>query len=174
MLHFSNQLELFADLEAQADADEAGVWRAEVATRARSERASVSWGSRLAAAHGRRIRAALVDGAMLEGEVRDGADDWILMRDDEGREHVVATAAVDAVWGLPAAGATRGVVERRVSLGHVLRGLARDRARVVVATRSGPRVGRIAWVGADHVDIVESGDTQATVPWAAILTVRPA
>ncbi|WP_084100895.1 hypothetical protein [Demequina sp. NBRC 110051] len=166
--------ELFADLEAQADADEAGAWRAEVAARERSERASVSWGSRIAAAHGGRIRAVLVDGARLEGEVRDGADDWVLVCDDEGREHVIATAAVDAVWGLPAAGATRGVVERRVSLGHVLRGLARDRARVVVATRSGPRVGRIAWVGADHLELVEPGDAQVTVPWAAILTVRPA
>lgn len=166
--------QLFADLEAQADADETGAWRAEVAARERSERASVVWRSRVAAAHGSRVRVVLVDGARLEGEVRDGADDWMLLSDDEDREHVIVAAAVDALWGLPPAGAARGVVERRVSLGHILRRLARDRVRVVVSTRSGPRVGRIAWVGADHVELAEPGDAQATVPWAAILTVRPA
>ncbi|WP_084129353.1 hypothetical protein [Demequina sp. NBRC 110055] len=166
--------ELFADLEAQADADGAAAWREEVAARERSERASVPWSARVAAAQGSRVRLALADGAILEAQVRDGGDEWILVRDADGREHVVASAGVDAIEGLPARGAHRGVVERRVRLTSVLRSLARDRTRVAVVTRTGSRVGLIAWVGADHLEIGEPGRAAATVPTSAIVVVRPA
>ncbi|WP_084077117.1 hypothetical protein [Demequina sp. NBRC 110057] len=161
---------LFADMAGRLDADEAAQWRAEVSARERSERASVTLADRCAAALGATVRLRTVDGAWCQGDLRDVADEWVLMGDDLGREHVIPLRAVDAVEGLGAAAAHRGAVERRLTLAHALRALARDRARVSVVTRTGQAAGLVVAVGADHADVADRAAT-VTVPLVAIVRV---
>ncbi len=84
------------------------------------------------------------------------------------------------VAAAPSAG---GVVARRLTLGHALRALARDRVVVRLAVDGGEVVGRLDRVGADHVDVTSVADGSGgrppgrtarcwTVPIAAIRVVR--
>lgn len=165
---------LFADLEAQWDAEEEAAWRADVAARERSERASVAWSDRAAASVGDPVRVRVSDSTVVVGRVVDVADQWILLAEDDGSEVVVVSAAIDAIEGLHHATARSGEVQRRLTLGHVLRRVARDRARVTVVTRSVSVIGTIASVGADHVDVTDRGQPASTVPMAAIVLLRRA
>ena len=66
---------------------------------------------------------------------------------------------------------------RRLSLGHALRALARDRVLVRVLAQGVEITGRMERVGADHVDLmVGCGDPRNgelwTVPFASLQAVR--
>ncbi len=143
---------LFADLEAQAEAEERLDGAARTAELQRAEMASISHADRLRAARNLTLTLALRDGSRVSGTLQEVADEWLLLQVD-GRETVVPCAAVDAIDGLPVRASQGGGVAARLSLGHVLRGLARDRAAVVVRTRGGSHSGRIARVGRDHLDL---------------------
>lgn len=162
---------LFADMAARADADEAEGFRAEVAARERSERASVRLTDRLAATRGVTLTLHLNDGSWCAGTVADGADEWVLIEGDDGRQHVIPVRAIATVEGLAGAGVVRGRVERGLTLAHVLRALARDRARVVAVTASGQTSGLVVAVAADHVDVAERGTAPVTVALAALVRV---
>jgi len=69
-----------------------------------------------------------------------------------------------------------GPVMSRLTLGHALRAVARDRAVVRVRTDGGDVVGRVDGVGRDHVDVTRvhpdslrpTGE-RCAVPWSALL-----
>lgn len=80
-----------------------------------------------------------------------------------------------ALIGAPERTVTHGGIERRLTLGHALRGLARGGETVRVLTTAGDYRGRMAWVGADHIDLVqELGDRTVAIAFAEILCVTPA
>lgn len=166
---------LFADLEGQFDAASSAQFSAEVSEMTRGERAAVELAARFKSSRGSRIRLELRDGDFVEGEVSEASALWVLMTSGS-REHVVPMPAVMSVAGLTARAAPLGEVDRRLSLGHAMRALSRDRARVVVQTDAGAHAGVIGAVGADHMDVATAlGErAQMTVPFAAIVQVRSA
>ena len=96
---------------------------------------------------------------------------------------LVPTRAVVAVRGLTRAVAPApGPVLRRLGTGHVLRGLARDRAPVSVHAGAEVLTGTIDRVGADHLDLAlhDLGEPRrpgavaavAAVAFAHLLQVR--
>lgn len=174
---------LFADLEAQLEAARAAELTAEVADLARAERATVRLVERLRASTGAPITLRLVGGDVVVGTLLEPAEQWVLVADGP-RRALVPLAAVTQVAGLATTATPAGDVHvaRRLTLGHALRALARDRVVVRVATESGEVAGRLDRVGADHVDVTSVGDGPGgrphptargwTVPLAAIRVVR--
>lgn len=145
---------LFEDLEAQArvldDASRAG----EVAQLARAEAAELRFADRVRAATGP-IRVHRRDGSFLRGAVDSSGPDWLLMRDEQGNEVLVLADGLSGASGLgSSARPATGVVARRLSALSVLRGLAQDRATVVVTLVDGSAVtGTIDRVGADFLEL---------------------
>lgn len=166
---------LFSDLEGQLTAASTAQFSAEVSELTRGERAAVELAARFKATRGERARLELSDGDFVEGEVSEASALWVLVTSG-AREHVVPLAAVMSVSGLSTRAAPLREVDRRLSLGHAMRALSRDRARVVVQTYAGAHAGVIGAVGADHMDVATAlGDrAQVTVPFAAIVQVRSA
>lgn len=146
---------LFADLEALADATERAAFDADVADRARSERAGLHLVDRLRAhVDGPApLVVRLSDGSAVTARLLDVGADWLLLED--AAQVVVPLAAVVGVEGLTrAASGEPGALARRVGLTVVLRRLARDRVVVRVATvDGGTAVGTLDRVGADHLDL---------------------
>jgi hypothetical protein len=174
---------LFADLEGQLAAEQRRERDDEVAERTRRERALVTLTGRLAAAVGAPVRLGLVGGRQVDGHLHDLGEDWLLTRTTDGRELLVATAAVVTVRVLgPQSASAR--TARRFGLGYALRALSRDRATVAVSLVGGgaPLLGTIDAVGADHLDLAEHDEAVprrrenvravATVPFAALVAVE--
>jgi hypothetical protein len=159
---------LFDDLEAQLDAAARSDLRADVHERTRAERASVALADRVRASAGERLRLTLRGGAVLEGAVLDVASQWLLLGDGPTRRALVPMGAIAAAAGLsPHVAPPAGTVERRLTLGHALRALARDRAAVVVLCDGFEVAGRLERVGADHVDLTPA--TGRAEPLAVVL-----
>ncbi|MCA5894630.1 hypothetical protein LEP48_14920 [Isoptericola sp. NEAU-Y5] len=171
---------LFDDLEARFAAEEAAEREGVVAELTRAEQASIPLTDRLRAAIGTAVRCELADGEGVDGRVVRVADSWLLLDGQgvRGRvQHLVPRASVSAVVGLGRMAVPSGARTDRLGLGHVLRGLQRDRSRVLVRTRGGAVVGRIGRVGADHLDVEETDRARpvvSTVPFAAVLRVSEA
>ncbi|GEA88619.1 hypothetical protein [Cellulomonas cellasea] len=165
---------LFADLEAQLGAARATEAAADVAELTRAERATVELGSRLRAAHGH-VLTLRSGAARVTGTVLDVAEQWVLLADGPAR-WLVPTAGVTAVRGLPLhAAPAPGAVERRLSLGHALRAVARDRATVRVVLDDEELSGRVDRVGADHLDLTVPDPRPGAVwavPFRAVRAVR--
>ena len=180
---------LFADLEAQMHA--ANAPDEEVAGLVRAEVGRTELADRLRGQLGAAVALQLADGQWLRGTVVEAAPQWLLLAESEGAQHpggpeaLVPLTALDRVSGLTrAVAAPAGEVERRLGLGAALRGLARDRAPVVLLLRSGPLPGTVDRVGADHLDLAAHPAGEArraglvtdvvAVPFAALLAVRSA
>ncbi|MBR7743889.1 hypothetical protein KC207_11365 [Phycicoccus sp. BSK3Z-2] len=145
---------LFADLEGQLVAEERRDLDSEVAERTRRERALVDLPARLAAGVGHRVAVVLDGGRLVEGELRDIGQDWLLVG-AVPTETLVPVAAVAIVTGLPPAAEDPGTA-RRFGLGYALRALARDRATVSLELTGGaPVVGTVDVVAADHLVLAE-------------------
>lgn len=167
---------LFADLEAQLDASGAADLAAEIADLTRAERATVELVDRLRAAQGGHVTVVVAGGDTVAGELLEVAAHWVLVGEGT-RRALVPLGAVAAVGGLPARSApSPGEVARRLGLGAALRGLARDRVTVRVATEGVDLAGRIERVGADHLDLAVAvpGAALWAVPFAALRVVRSA
>ena len=178
--------QLFADLEAQAAEHESGVEHAEQASRARAEHGRVLLADRLRGALGRELSLSCRGAGELGGRLLDVGVDWLLLTDAQGREVLVAAAAVCAVAGLgagTAAGSPEGEVARRLDLRRALRGLARDRATVTCLLEDGGVLaGTVDRVGADFIELAEHPLDQArrrgavsavrAVPVRAVVAVR--
>lgn len=174
---------LFADLEAQWDAEERRERDAEVADRTRRERAAVTLVGRLGAHRERRVRVRVSTGAVVDGEVADLGGDWLLVRRPEAaREVLVPLGAVAAVIGLGER-SVKDETARRFALGYALRALSRDRVTVAVTDSSGQVVtGTIDHVGADALDLSEHAvgeprrsanvSRRRTVPFSAVVLVE--
>jgi hypothetical protein len=151
--------ELFEDLEAQlaALAHEERDARVEELTRA--ENAAVRLTSRLRSSGGRELTATLVDGSTVRGRLVAAADTWFELAEGT-RRHVVVLSAVAWAQGLARESAPQDAT-RRLSLGHALRAISRDRSRVVVRTLAGTLAGRVERVGRDYVEL-DTGTYGAT------------
>ncbi|MFI2103411.1 hypothetical protein ACH436_08975 [Isoptericola sp. NPDC019693] len=171
---------LFADLDARYEAELAAEREGAVAELTRAEQASIPLSDRLRASTGSVLRLELLDGEGIEGRLARVAHAWLLVdgRGARGRvQHLVPMTALASVVGLgrlatPSRSRTDGL-----GLGHALRGLQRDRARVLVRTAGGTVVGRIGRVGADHLDVEEAERVRPvvrTVPFGAVLRVSEA
>jgi hypothetical protein len=95
----------------------------------------------------------------VRGRLLDVGVDWVLLRDEQGRELLVALGVVEAVAGLGAVTAApedEGAVARAWDLRRALRGLARDRAAVQCRLVGGAVLsGTVDRVGADFLELAE-------------------
>lgn len=181
--------ELFDDLEARFEQQERAEQEADLVDLVRGERDRVAFVDRLRAHLGAQVTLDLRDGKRHRGTVLDVGRDWVLLRIPGGGpawevDLLVPLAAVLTAGGMsPFSLAAGQAVARRLRLGSVLRGLARDRAGVTVSLWSGAQVdGTVDRVGADHLDLaVHPADVTrravhvqqvCTVPFQAVASVR--
>ena len=178
--------DLFADLEAQADALDRAARSGEVAERTRIELASIGMLDRLRPAEGSPVRLTLIGGASVSGTLERVGVDWLLVSEREAREVLVVLSAVRTVGGLGRAAAapgSAGVVAARLTLRSALRGLARDRSGVALQLVDGTVLAAtIDRVGNDFVEAARHpvGEERrqgavrdvVLVPFASIAAVR--
>ena len=150
---------LFADLQAQFEAEGAAVEHAESASRVRAEVGALGIADRLRGGVGHPLVLACGAAGAVSGSLVEVGPDWLLVEDDGGRECLVALAAVRSVAGLgrrTAAPEPAGPVRGRLDLRRALRGLARDRRAVqLVLDDGGVLGGTLDRVGADYVELAE-------------------
>jgi hypothetical protein len=149
--------QLFADLEAQADALDLLERGGEIDERARIELSRVALFDRLRPGVGQVVRVRCPAGVTVGGRlVRVGAQ-WLLVDEAGGRQALVVASAIMVVSGLgrlAASPGSQGVVESRLGLAHALRGIARDRSPVRLELVDGTSLdGTIDRVGADFVEL---------------------
>jgi len=162
--------DLFDDLEAQLaeleHADDAG----EIAERARAEVSKFRLVDRLRPAFGHRIAVTLIGGHRVEGTVTSVGQAWMLVREDRGPEVLLpylAVASVSGLGSLTAVPGSEGKVAARLTIGHALRVIARDRAAVVVGLADGTLLtGTLDRVGADFFEMAEHPVDEARRPGA--------
>ncbi len=164
---------LFTDLEAQMGAAEHAQFQSEVQDLTRSERAGIELGARLVSAKGTMVSLRLADGETVRGVLVDAAAQWLLIG-DAGPQTLIPVHAITLVSGLPPRSTELSEVEKRLGIGHALRALARDRARVIVDTMAGSASGIIGVVGADFIEISTGVGASVALPMAAITRVRAA
>lgn len=149
--------QLFADLAAQLDEQEAAQEQAEDASRARAEYGRLLLADRVRGSLGQPVSLRCRGAGELAGRLVDVGIDWLLLVDEQGREVLVAADAVTAVAGLVARTAGQpleGEVARRLDLRRALRGLARDRATVSCLLEDGGVLGgTVDRVGADFLEL---------------------
>ena len=151
--------QLFADLQAQFEAEEAAAEQAESASRARAEVGALGIADRLRGALGLPVALACGGAGVVTGTLVDVGADWLLVEDDGARQCLVALAAVRSVSGLSRRTAVPenvGPVRGQLNLRRALRGLARDRSAVqIVLDDGGVLSGTLDRVGADYVELAE-------------------
>lgn len=147
---------LFADLEAQWDAEQAAENAGALASQARFEVGSLGLAERMRATLGHPVRLSTTGAGQADGRLADLGTGWFLVAEAAGREALVNADAVTLVSGAgryaePGPG---GAVARKLNFRHAIRGLARDRARIQVRLSSGQTVdGTFDRVGSDAVDL---------------------
>lgn len=178
--------ELFADLEAQLEAETAADLRSEVAERSRLELARITLADRASAHRGGQVQVGVLGAAAVQGRLLDVADGWLLVATERHREVLVPVLACQWLVGLGRAADRQGpAVVRRLGLTSALRSLARQRVTVrLVLTGGSELTGTIDRVLADHLDLAEHpGDSARrrdavrvvrAVRLAALATVGPA
>ncbi len=179
--------DLFADLEAQLDSEQATEHRTEVADRSRRELASIALLDRLSAHLNRPIQLGVEGVGPVSGTLVDAAAQWLLVEERPGRPAVVPVQACLWLQGLGRAVEVppERSVARRLGLGSALRTLARQRVPVHLHLRDAAQVtGTIDRVHADHLDLAEHPADEPrrrelvrgvrAVPLPAIALVRPA
>lgn len=176
---------LFDDLEAQAVALERLERSGQVEERARAERSAVGLADRLRPSCGAALRLSCLGGHAIDGVLRRVGPDWLLLV-DAGTEWVVELAAVVAVTGLgrlAAPAGSAGPAEARLGLGHLLRGLARDRSPVRLYLADGSiSAATLDRVGRDYLEAAlhPAGEARRrgavrqvqVVPFSAVVALR--
>lgn len=151
--------QLFAELDAAFEAEEARTERAEAGSRARAELGAVRLVDRLRGAVGHEVVLVCGGPAPLRGRLVDVGIDWVLLVDGQGRELLVALGCVQAAAGVGAETAPAeddGAVARAWDLRRAVRGLARDRAVVLLRLTGGTELtGTVDRVGADFLELAE-------------------
>lgn len=184
---------LFEDLEGQLTSE----WEAErAALDAEAERlriAKIALIDRIRTLRGTPLRIGLASGEALPVVLRDVGADWLAAEPaSEHRLVIVPIAAVSALdvdlgqilQSLEPAEPT-GLIRSRMTLGFVLRDLARRRASVRLTTGTQALHGTVDRAGADHLDLAlhEDGEPRRAsavqglriIPFAALswLSVNP-
>lgn len=169
--------QLFADLAAQLEEAGAAELAGEVADRTRREIAALTLVDRARAAIGHQVRVQLLGPEVVSGLLLEVGAQWVLLRDDGGRDVLAPWSAVVSIVGLgleSTAPAEGGLVFRRLGLTAALRAIARDRAVVSVGLVDGAVVsGTFDRVGLDFVEISEHavGDARRPGQVSAVRTV---
>ncbi|HET6562790.1 MAG TPA: hypothetical protein VFG72_13005 [Marmoricola sp.] len=172
-------LDLFDDLEQQAEGLALVERDAAVAELGRAEYAEVELLSRLHASVGHPVHLHVQGLGMLRGRLDRVGTGWCLVSGEPPArpETVVRLGAVMSARGLSPRAvpeAVRGPLAR-LGLGSVLRGLAEEACPVVVALLDGDaRRGVPGRVGADFVEVVTADGGAEVVPFSAVAAVRPA
>ncbi|GAA2754812.1 hypothetical protein GCM10009872_01720 [Actinopolymorpha rutila] len=177
---------LFADLDSQMEELEAAELASEVADRTRREVALFRLVDRLRPAFGHPVTVFTLGGGKVAGHVSGVGADWLLVAEDFRFEVLLPLDSITGITGLgnlTAAPGSEGKVAARLTLGHALRGVARDRSSVAVALRDSTTVtGTIDRVGADFFEMAEHGPSEIrrardvrgvrTVPFGGVAFVR--
>jgi hypothetical protein len=177
-------LDLFDDLEQQAEGLALAERDVEVPELSRAEYAQVDFASRLHASTGHRVVLVVAGMGHVDATIRRVGVDWLLA-DDGTHEWILRTAALAHVRGLSdqAVGEQHRPLPARVRLGSALRSVAENRAAVVLHRLDGALVrGQLRRVGADFVELWVSEHAEAwmagpeghieVVPFAALAAVR--
>lgn len=174
-------LDLFEDLEQQAEGLALAERDALVAEQGRAEYAEVDLTARLHASLGTRLLLDVAGEGALDATLLRVGDGWCLLA--AGRhEWIVVLSAISSVRGL----VDRGVpsparpLTARLGLASALRGVAEERDEVVLHRVDGALVrGPLGRVGADFVEVVAASDTGVdaaayveVVPFWAVAAVR--
>lgn len=146
--------DLFADLEAQAQALLVAERDAEVAELTRLETSRLRLASRLRPAVGAMIRVRCLGAMTLAGRLSAVGAGWLLLDEGAGREALLAAAAVTSISGLGRlSGVPGSALDEGLGIGHALRGVARDRSVLrACLTDSTVLDGTLDRVGSDFVD----------------------
>jgi hypothetical protein len=171
-------VDLFEDLEQQAEGAALAARDVEVAELARGEYAEVDLASRIHASLGRQVEASL-EGLVLRGRLARAGDGWCLLVHDAGDgrvdEWVVPSAGLLALRGLSPQAQPLGQrpLPARLGLGSVLRSVAEAQEPVLVVRSDGERrQGRVGRVGRDFLELVEEPGGVAVVPFSAVVAIR--
>jgi hypothetical protein len=177
-------LDVFDDLEQQAEGLALAERDAEVAELSRAEYAHVDFASRLHASTGHEVTLVVAGMGHIEARIIRVGLDWMLA-DDGQHEWILRTAALAHVRGLSelAVGEQNRSVSARVGVGSALRAVAESRAAVVLHRLDGGLVrGQLRRVGADFVELWVSEHAEAwtpgqeghveVVPFAGLAAVR--
>jgi hypothetical protein len=172
-------LELFDDLEQQAEGLALRARDAEAGERARDLYSEIDLASRLHASVGSEVDLVVPGAGALAGRLLRAGRGWCLLepRSAPGQEVVVNLAGLLAVRGLAPRAAPEQVrgVAARLGIASALRGVAAEPDAVVVVRVDGEvRRGRIARVGADFLELVGEVGTTEAIPMAAVCVVRRA
>ena len=168
-------LTLFDDLEQQAAAVFGAERDAEVAERARSEYAAVTFAARLMAARGAEVALTVEGVGSISGELQRVAAEWCLLGAG-GQDWIVRLPAVVSARGLPphAVAEAAWPVTTRLGLGSALRRVADGGEQCRVRLRDGTAYdARLGRVGADFVEAF-TGDRseQLVVTFGALAAVH--
>lgn len=177
-------LDLFDDLEQQAEGLALVGRDAEVAELSRAEYAEVDLAARLHASVGRSVRFGVSGLGSVEARLAGAGEGWCLLVNGPS-EWLVRVAAIGSARGLSQHGRTAMArpLTARLGLTSALRGVAETRSGVVVHHLDGTsQRGLLGRVGADFVELVVGDDAAATrapgelevVPFASIAAVRTA
>lgn len=161
---------LFADLEAQLEAEESAAYAAEITERTRIAVGSISLRDRLRTAEGRQLQLTVQGVGAVDGTLRAVGSEWLVVTGVGGADLLVVLAAVTGVRGLGALAAppgSEGEVAARFRLRHALRAVSRDRSacRITLVDQA-IVVGTIDRVGADFLDVAEHPAGEARRPGA--------
>jgi hypothetical protein len=173
----------FDDLEMQWEAAAAASLASEVADRTRREVAMLRLVDRLRPCVGLPLRFGIIAGSpdasggvTVDGRLLALGADWLLVEEPGGREALVPMRSVLWVDGLSAVSARpghEGPLAARLDLRYALRGLARDRAMLVVLLVDGTILRGVAHrVGADFLELAMEATDPAGAARTAYQRVR--
>jgi hypothetical protein len=174
-------LDLFEDLEQQAEGAALVARDAEVAELFRSEYANVDLASRWHASVGHQVEVTAGPGVVVRGRLARVGAGWCLVVEpptgtsSEGREWLVALAGLAAVRGLSPQARPEPLrpVTGRLGMGSILREVGEEEDTVTLVRADGElRRGRIGRVGADFLELVIDSAIVEVVPFSAVSAVR--
>ncbi|HLS04277.1 MAG TPA: hypothetical protein VK030_05895 [Actinomycetales bacterium] len=144
---------LFRDLELELEALYRQQAVQETREQIRTQLAEISLQDRLRGNIGNQLRFTLAGGHAVQGVLDNCYAQWLLLTSPEG-EALIPARAIAAVEGLqPAAGPPPGPTANRLTLGHALRALARDRSSVAVHTTGEHFFGMFGQIGSDWAQL---------------------
>jgi hypothetical protein len=170
-------LELFDDLEQQAEGLALLARDAEVSQRARDHYTEIDLASRLHASVGTEVDLVVPGAGPITGRLLRVGNAWCLVEpaDARGQEVIVNLAGLLSARRLAVRAApepVRGIVAR-LGIASALRGAAAASDAVVVVRVDGEvRRGRLGRVGSDFVELVGETGTAEAVPMTAVSVVR--